>query len=249
MARKTKFQYGLGARPDRDDARDFRYTHALAARARVAWPPKVDNRDLLGDVFDQGDEGACVGMAVAGGAGFLHGERISPRWAYEMAQTHDEWPGEDYEGSSMRAGLKAWAGVGVAPWTFWPYKPFNTGGMRLGAAEAALQHRLVRYERLRTFRQVFHAIHVSKFVVATLNVHTGWRRPTSRNRRIRYNRRYTKLGYHAVAVVGYDEKAGYFLIRNSWGEDWGDNGHAWLKFADWKRNMSDVWLAALGLGN
>jgi len=248
MARKIKFQYGLGARPDELDSRDFRYSRAFVARAAVDWPVKVDNRDLFGDVFDQGREGACVGMAVAGGASFLYGERISPRWAYEMAQMHDEWPGEVYEGSSVRGGLKAWAKLGVVPWAFWPYKPHDDGGLLPGAANEALKHVLTRYERLNTFREVLHAIHASKFVIATLDVHTGWRKPTSRHRRIRYSKRYTKLGYHAVAVVGYDERTGYFLIRNSWGADWGDGGHAWLRFDDWNRNMSDAWLAVLGLG-
>lgn len=39
-------------------------------------------------------------------------------------------------------------------------------------------------------------------------------------------------GYHAVAIVGYDEskfagKGGYKFV-NSWGIDWGNNGFAWL---------------------
>ena len=30
---------------------------------------------------------------------------------------------------------------------------------------------------------------------------------------------------HAVIIVGYDTNAGYWLIRNSYGENWGDEGH------------------------
>lgn len=35
---------------------------------------------------------------------------------------------------------------------------------------------------------------------------------------------------HAVLAVGLgeDEAGAYTLIRNSWGRDWGDEGHAWL---------------------
>ena len=32
------------------------------------------------------------------------------------------------------------------------------------------------------------------------------------------------LGGHAVAVVGYDDNYG-FLVRNSWGVDWGVEGY------------------------
>lgn len=33
---------------------------------------------------------------------------------------------------------------------------------------------------------------------------------------------------HAVSIVGYDESG--FLIKNSWGEDWGDGGYGWVSF-------------------
>jgi len=38
------------------------------------------------------------------------------------------------------------------------------------------------------------------------------------------------LGVHCVVVVGYDDEKGAWLIRNSWGEDWGMNGYAWMKY-------------------
>ena len=51
------------------------------------------------------------------------------------------------------------------------------------------------------------------------------------------------LGGHAMVVVGYNDKKkivnstcrqqtkGAFLIRNSWGLDWGDKGYGWLPYA------------------
>jgi hypothetical protein len=41
-------------------------------------------------------------------------------------------------------------------------------------------------------------------------------------------------GGHQVCVVGNDAKAQMVLIRNSWGEGWGDGGHAWLSWADFR---------------
>ncbi|WP_051199619.1 C1 family peptidase [Christiangramia echinicola] len=35
---------------------------------------------------------------------------------------------------------------------------------------------------------------------------------------------------HAVAVIGWDDYKGAWLIKNSWGSDWGDNGYGWLKY-------------------
>jgi C1A family cysteine protease len=35
-----------------------------------------------------------------------------------------------------------------------------------------------------------------------------------------------QLGGHAVICVGY--KPGYFIVRNSWGPDWGDKGYFYM---------------------
>lgn len=37
-------------------------------------------------------------------------------------------------------------------------------------------------------------------------------------------RKETLLGGHAVMAVGYDDKSGRFLVRNSWGARWGQEG-------------------------
>ena len=37
------------------------------------------------------------------------------------------------------------------------------------------------------------------------------------------------VGGHAVTIVGYDDNEGYWIARNSWGTDWGENG--WFKIA------------------
>ncbi|MDR1016289.1 MAG: lectin like domain-containing protein [Coriobacteriales bacterium] len=56
---------------------------------------------------------------------------------------------------------------------------------------------------------------------------------------------------HAVTVVGYDDTypatnfsqrppgAGAFLIQNSWGKAWGDQGYFWLSYYD--RTYSQIW--------
>lgn len=44
------------------------------------------------------------------------------------------------------------------------------------------------------------------------------------------------FGGHAQCVVGYDDKkyGGSFLIMNSWGPEWGNNGFAWVRYGDFK---------------
>lgn len=38
------------------------------------------------------------------------------------------------------------------------------------------------------------------------------------------------LGGHAVVVIGYDNSKSAFRIINSWGSNWGDNGYGWISY-------------------
>jgi C1A family cysteine protease len=50
-----------------------------------------------------------------------------------------------------------------------------------------------------------------------------------------------KLGGHAVSIVGYDDSRSAWLIRNSWGPDWGDHGFAWVNYADISGVGGETW--------
>ena len=39
------------------------------------------------------------------------------------------------------------------------------------------------------------------------------------------------LGGHATLIVGYTSNS--FIVRNSWGEAWGDKGYTYFPFSDW----------------
>lgn len=58
------------------------------------------------------------------------------------------------------------------------------------------------------------------------------------------------VGGHALLIIGYDDDRecfgtsgkGAFLIRNSWGTDWGDNGYGWLPYDYFlKGQAEDAW--------
>lgn len=71
--------------------------------------PLVAKRWKLPECLDQGTEGACVGF---GWTHELLAEPVrvigvDPFAVYHRAQQIDEWPGENYEGTSVLAGAKA----------------------------------------------------------------------------------------------------------------------------------------------
>ncbi|CAF1343584.1 unnamed protein product [Adineta ricciae] len=37
-------------------------------------------------------------------------------------------------------------------------------------------------------------------------------------------------GTHAVLVVGYDDRTRHFIVRNSWGRDWGIDGYFYIPY-------------------
>ena len=56
------------------------------------------------------------------------------------------------------------------------------------------------------------------------------------------------LGGHAVICVGYSDRRRSFLIRNSWGDEWGEGGYFWMPYRlmrDQKR-CSDFWTMTKG---
>lgn len=46
------------------------------------------------------------------------------------------------------------------------------------------------------------------------------------------------LGYHAIAIVGYNEKG--FIIRNSWGDSFGDNGYVTIPYNEFNE-LIEIW--------
>ena len=48
----------------------------------------------------------------------------------------------------------------------------------------------------------------------------------------------TFCGYHAIALVGYNEEG--FIIRNSWGRKFGDNGYVTIPYEDFDE-LIEIW--------
>jgi hypothetical protein len=89
-------------------------SRAYAIRALIGDKPRRSYTWSCGIVLDQGDEGACTGFSVAHEAAarpvsVLGVNNDIARQIYHRARELDEWPGEDYEGSSVLAAMKAGA--------------------------------------------------------------------------------------------------------------------------------------------
>lgn len=62
-----------------------------------------------------------------------------------------------------------------------------------------------------------------------------------------------KVGGHFVAIIGWDQAKGAWLIRNSWGQNWGDEagfgserGYGWITYGTHKVGSDVSWIRAEG---
>jgi hypothetical protein len=54
------------------------------------------------------------------------------------------------------------------------------------------------------------------------------------------------LSAHAVLIIGYDDSVGCFIARNSWGRDWGEDGHFLVRYSDVQDEESFTDLVSVG---
>lgn len=243
-------QRTLDARPDTIDFRDAIYTPTL-----VEVPKEIsleEYKKVQVPILDQGSEGACTGFGLASVANYLlrrrdypqNSEKVSPRMLYEMAKRYDEWPGEEYSGSSARGAIKGWYKHGVCTDLLWPYSD-HTEDSHLSShrIDDAIQRPLGAYYRVnhKDIVSLHSALAEVGILYATASVHQGWN-TIGHDGVIPHSDR--PLGGHAFAIVAYDQQG--FWIQNSWGEGWGTEGFAKITYDDWLLNSTDVWVARLG---
>lgn len=49
---------------------------------------------------------------------------------------------------------------------------------------------------------------------------------------------------HAIVLVGWDDARGAWLLRNSWGTGWGENGYMWIKYGSNSVGKWATWVTA-----
>ncbi|MDQ6683702.1 MAG: peptidase C1, partial [Pseudomonadota bacterium] len=257
----------------RKDAADLRDRPYLPAALSLPdeFPPVAEMVRYLpayaraGLILDQGREATCTGFGLSCVVNYLRWlkaglptrlESVSPRMLYTLARRHDEYDGENYEGSSCRGAIKGWYNNGVCHERYWPYQPEKANPARYGfAADAALNTLGVYYRIDATaIADVQAAIAQHRAVFVSAFTHAGWQAvplaaPRARRHAdlpvIGFDGRPTKSGGHAFALVGFNSTG--FIVQNSWGEIWGAGGFAVLTYLDWLANGMDAWVVALGV--
>ncbi|MDR1860446.1 MAG: C1 family peptidase [Bacteroidales bacterium] len=214
-------------------------------------PYSVDLTAKLPPVGDQGAYGTCVAWSVAYGmrsyldaASFsLTAQQLAdPAYQYSPA---DLWmaaseKGADCGGSNFEPMFDVLVNRGITTLKNAPYSNLNCGGSPQqtwttdAASRKILNYRMIAeadltVENLKTHLAQGQIISFGARLGDNFMAWTGSGVLSSET----YNQPNMQHAYHAIILAGYDDTKGAngaFLVYNSWGNSWGNQGKIWVDY-------------------
>lgn len=207
-------------------------------------------------IEDQGDLGSCAGNAITNAYEIMllrqypdKFTELSRLFVYYNSRLLDDTIDED-AGAYLRDGMKAIQKYGVCSEQLWPYdiSKFNVKPTDECYADG-LTRTISSYESLQTTDNIINALNLNKPVVLGVTVYDSFNEVTAIDPVVPLPTYYEKNkgGGHAVTIIGYDLPNRKFLIKNSYGTDWGDRGYGWLTFDYVEREKFEAWTFTINL--
>eukprot|EP00438_Fugacium_kawagutii_P014357 Skav227969 [mRNA] locus=scaffold5474:32072:32980:+ [translate_table: standard] len=252
----TKSVEKFGWIPDLPDHRDLHMTFKpVAAPSHIQKKKEgdkehVDLRPQNGGfpIFNQGHLGSCTANALAAAFHFtLHKMTVEGHPEFKdftpsrlyiyYNERYVEGSVDRDAGAMIRDGIKVMEKLGVCPESMWKYDDgptfFKTQPEKQ-CYELGQKCKVKGYARVaQNLDQMKQCIKngypfVFGFTVLTSFsdeqvVKTGKMLMPPPGDKVR--------GGHAVTAVGFDDFQQVFIVRNSWGEDWGDRGYFYMPYA------------------
>lgn len=239
-------------KPDIPDIRDYSFNR-LTADIKYSSPASLSLRRWCSEVEDQQYLGSCTANAIVGMLEFnrnyhkLGSMNFSRLFVYYNERVLGDNIYED-TGAYLRDGMKTLLLNGACSSIDWPYDLRNWKTKPpISCYQNALGHVVKSYYRLNTIDQMKTAIANAHPFVFGFAVYDSFMSDAVASTGVvpMPNTSETMLGGHAVMAIGYDDSTQMFLVRNSWGKNWGIperllNGYCYMPYAYLAdRNLSD----------
>ena len=227
------------------DKRDFLFKNEV--RLLNIKRPYVNLKKKMSPVEDQGQLGSCTANAFAGNLEYLYLQKknffnASRLFIYYNERAYINSINED-SGAYLRDGIKSLVKYGVCNETTWPYytdrfkiKPSDRAYTEAKAQTISKYMRIQTVEEMKQclsdgFPFVFGIDIYESFMTARVEKSGNVKMPLKND---------VLLGGHAMLCVGYYESTQRFLVRNSWGSEWGRDGYCTIPF-EYMKSADDIW--------
>lgn len=241
------------------DQRDKMWFQLSGIEPAKVLPPMVDLRPTCPAVYDQGALGSCTANAIAGQCHFdMIRQKKKNNWIpsrlfiyYNERMMEDSIPYD--AGANLRDGIKSLNTWGFAPEHMWAYDiskfaeqpPVNVYTQALRERVKLKDYGAVSQDlvSMKTAIASSYPIVIGFTVYESFEsqevAQTGIVPMPGAGEQI--------LGGHAVLIVGYDDSKSMFIVRNSWGSSWGQQGYFMMPYAYFTNpNLAgDLWCVRL----
>ncbi len=205
---------------------------------------------MCSEVENQGRLGSCTANALAGNIEFLDvkdgdGEYSDRSRLFIYYNERDlEHTVQSDSGAMLRDGIKTLHNNGVCSESLWPYAIERFAVKPSGACyKEANDHRIQSYHRITSLPEMLTCLAEGFPFVFGFAVYESFEsRATAETGIVQLPKKDEKqLGGHAVLAIGFDQTQHRFIVRNSWGKEWGMNGYGTMPFRYLETLADDFW--------
>lgn len=226
-----------GWKPDLPDHRDFKFARRLGL---AMLPSEVDKRPILPPCYDQQDAGSCTGNSTAAAIQFDEitqqnaSVMVSRLFIYFGARRYEGMQGVD-GGAYLRNCIKFVNETGVCSEDDWPYDTDRVNTPPPQDCYDNATEKAMIYERLdnRDLDALRGCLAQGLPFVFGFTVYDAFEGAAIRQSGVLMmpGPDESVVGGHAVLAVGYRDETKQFIVRNSWGPNWGQQGHFLMPYA------------------
>ena len=203
-------------------------------------PQKIDLRKFLTSIERQVGN-SCVANAMAGAYEYLakrelgEAKDVSRLFIYYNARYLDDRHDKD-AGSRMETAIDGLIEYGACAEDFWPNE---TDFINEEPAQEAYDHganfKIVSAEYVETNLDLWREVLADGYPITfAINTFDSFDDASKNKGRVPMPKASdnvrTTHGWHAMLCVGYSDIDKVFIVRNSWGEKWGDGGYCYMPY-------------------